>query len=642
MEKSLHTNVKKILILFITLLSATSFAAADEYLYITNGSAETLSKLNLNTNTITLNFLATGQTPNEMVYYRNNIFLVNSGTDDIRILNPASDNAYSDIITLPTGSNPYDLAVVGHNKIYVSNNIAGTVSVINTETNTIAKTIEVGKAPQGVLFFGSELNGNYAYVANTGLIGWGSYDPGTVSVINTITDSVEYTISVPLNPQDFAIDPLGKIHVLCTGDYASVFTSVAVIDPMQTPPAVIDTISIGGSAGDIIITKGGKGYCVAWGDETNGFLYEYDAISGTVIHSDSNPILVGPNVSRLYYDAEKDVIWIPTMKVWAGDGSVQKFEVSADSIVWVSGVVGNGTLDVVRTDPISDSDPWADEVTEFTQGTTCSGLGQNFFPENILGKPGQAFCPQSVSPIFNPEEFLSLGNEGEIIVKFTNNHIINNSGPDFTIFGNANYSKTDSSIEAKAGIVSVSQDGTTWYDFAYNAASLTGFCGLTPTADWTSPLNPDISGGDSFDLSDVGLSWASFVKIKDCGQIAQDDGTFAIDAVAAVNSEAFTGIKDYAAASPENFTLSQNYPNPFNSETIISYRIPSESHVKLSVFNSLGQHIKTLIDSRMPAGNHSLKWNATDMTGTLVSSGIYFYRLETNNSIITKKMILMF
>jgi len=638
----LHTCIRKLLTLFITSLSVITFAATDEYLYIMNGSAETLSKLNLSTNTVTTNFITTGQVPNEIIYYRNNIFLVNSGTDDIRILNPTADNTYSDIITLATGSNPYDLAVVGHNKIYVTNNIAGTVSVINTETNTVLKNIEVGKSPQGVLFFGTELNGNYAYVANTGLVGWGTYEPGTVSVINTITDSVEYTIDVPLNPQDFAVDPMGRIHVLCTGDYATVFASVVVIDPMQNPPAVIDTISIGGSPGDIVITKEGKGYCVAWGDGTNGFLYEYDAITGTVMHSASDPILVGPNVSRLYYDADKDVLWIPTMKVWAGDGSIQKFDVSADSIVWVSDIVGNGTQDLVRTDSVLDSDPWGDEIVFFNEGTNWNKLGQNFFPENVLGKPGQSFCPQSDDPLFNPEEFLSLGDGGEIVIKFTNNRIINNAGVDFTIFGNASYSHTDSSIETRTGIVSVSQDGTTWYDFDYNAASLTGFCGLTPTADWTSPLNPYISGGDSFDLSDVGLSWASFVKIKDCGQITQDDGTFALDAVVAVNSEAFTGVRDNSTTVPEQLTLNQNYPNPFNSETIISYKVPSDTYVRLTVFNSLGQHVKTLIENNVSTGYHSVKWNATDITGKLISSGIYFYRLETNNRVITKKMILMF
>ena len=82
-----------------------------------------------------------------------------------------------------------------------------------------------------------------------------------------------------------------------------------------------------------------------------------------------------------------------------------------------------------------------------------------------------------------------------------------------------------------------------------------------------------------------------------------------------------------------SFKLEQNYPNPFNPATQITYYIPVESQVKLKVFNVLGNEVATLVDEEKPAGEYSLKFNASGL-----SSGVYIYRLQTNYSTITKKM----
>ena len=135
---------------------------------------------------------------------------------------------------------------------------------------------------------------------------------------------------------------------MCTGNYGDAPGRIAVIDLYTGPnwniPAVVDTVEIGSTPGDIVITPSGKGYCVAWGDGTNGFLYSYDALADTVIRGADNPILIGPTVSRLLYDGQENVLWIPYMKEWAGDGFAQKFDVESDSVVWTSDVVGNGTF----------------------------------------------------------------------------------------------------------------------------------------------------------------------------------------------------------------------------------------------------------------------------------------------------------
>ena len=85
-----------------------------------------------------------------------------------------------------------------------------------------------------------------------------------------------------------------------------------------------------------------------------------------------------------------------------------------------------------------------------------------------------------------------------------------------------------------------------------------------------------------------------------------------------------------------SFKLQQNYPNPFNPVTEIKFSIPVESYVELKVYNVLGNEVAILIKEEKPAGEYSVKFNASSL-----SSGIYIYRLHTDYSTITKKMTLI-
>jgi len=76
---------------------------------------------------------------------------------------------------------------------------------------------------------------------------------------------------------------------------------------------------------------------------------------------------------------------------------------------------------------------------------------------------------------------------------------------------------------------------------------------------------------------------------------------------------------------PLNFTLSQNYPNPFNASTLISYSLDIPSHVKLDIYDLLGQHIETLIDEKQLTGLHQVMWKPD------IASGIYFYSLQVDD-----------
>jgi 6-bladed beta-propeller/FlgD Ig-like domain len=92
---------------------------------------------------------------------------------------------------------------------------------------------------------------------------------------------------------------------------------------------------------------------------------------------------------------------------------------------------------------------------------------------------------------------------------------------------------------------------------------------------------------------------------------------------------------------PVTFKLAQNYPNPFNAETKIDFYLEEPSKVNLSIYNILGQHVKTLIDMNLPAGNHSIEWDSTNDLGNSSSSGIYFYQLKNDVGLQSKRMVLL-
>jgi hypothetical protein len=92
---------------------------------------------------------------------------------------------------------------------------------------------------------------------------------------------------------------------------------------------------------------------------------------------------------------------------------------------------------------------------------------------------------------------------------------------------------------------------------------------------------------------------------------------------------------------PVSHNLFQNYPNPFNPSTIISYSIPNVSFVSLKIYDILGREVKTLVNSEQNTGIYNIQWNGDNNYGSKVSSGIYLYKIEAGNFMMTKKMILL-
>ena len=102
------------------------------------------------------------------------------------------------------------------------------------------------------------------------------------------------------------------------------------------------------------------------------------------------------------------------------------------------------------------------------------------------------------------------------------------------------------------------------------------------------------------------------------------------------NASTVTGITDKINQLPGEYNLSQNYPNPFNPTTTINYSIVKEGNVSLSVYDLVGSKVTTIVNGYKPAGSYSVHFD-----GSNLASGIYMYRLESENYSATKKFILM-
>lgn len=101
------------------------------------------------------------------------------------------------------------------------------------------------------------------------------------------------------------------------------------------------------------------------------------------------------------------------------------------------------------------------------------------------------------------------------------------------------------------------------------------------------------------------------------------------------------GVEDNVNITPAKFELAQNFPNPFNPTTDITFNLDRTANVDLSIYNMLGQKVRTLTSGSKIAGTHVLRWDGRDEAGSNVSTGIYLYTLTDGSTSITKKMALM-
>ncbi len=129
-----------------------------------------------------------------------------------------------------------------------------------------------------------------------------------------------------------------------------------------------------------------------------------------------------------------------------------------------------------------------------------------------------------------------------------------------------------------------------------------------------------------------GVSLRSFWE----GTVVGEIGSAAYGAMYVTGANGTVNISKIGTEVPSKYELKQNFPNPFNPTTKISFAIPNSGMVKLTVFDISGKEVATLVNDRLNAGTYNYEFNASKL-----SSGVYFYRLITNDFVDTKKMTLV-
>gem|GEM_PF-2329602 len=204
------------------------------------------------------NAFATGAVPNQIQVVGDTAYIVNSVSNTLQIVDLKTLRDARPPIYLGDGANPMQAALPGDGNAYVALLMTNEVAVVNLSSGVVENRIKVGVAPTGAIAARGKV-----YVTNTAF----QYDPatqmvtygqGTVSVIDPATAQVVKTLQVGTNPQYVTIDPQGRVHVSCTGDYGSHPGEVDVIDPRIDE--VVGRVPVGGSPGPIAITFDGRAY----------------------------------------------------------------------------------------------------------------------------------------------------------------------------------------------------------------------------------------------------------------------------------------------------------------------------------------------------------------------------------------------
>ena len=320
---------------FILILSISSSVFAHREAYVVNGLAETLSLIDLETGNVINHITILGETPNQVAYYDNYLYVVNSISADVMKINPSSYQVEFNFL-LPVGSNPYNITFNG-NYAYVTGWVSGKVYRLNLLTNAVDGEIEIGGYPEGLLCYNNFLYVTQTYFDPNNF----SYGQGRLAKIDLSSFSFVSDHNVGKNPQWISRAADGRFHIVCTGNYDDVEGSVYIFDP--GPGLVTDSILIGGQPSQLAISPTGIGYLSAGGWSTNGYVYSYDIFSGDIIHGPSNPIAVGLGASSIASDSLGYVY-----SCNFGDDTVSKIDFSGNVVG--SYALGDGPLSIAIFD----------------------------------------------------------------------------------------------------------------------------------------------------------------------------------------------------------------------------------------------------------------------------------------------------
>ncbi|MCP4634211.1 MAG: T9SS type A sorting domain-containing protein [candidate division Zixibacteria bacterium] len=269
----------------LIVITIFEISTADEELYVINGLAQTMSRIDLDNGDVDNHILTLGVVPNDIKVHRDSVYILNSISDNIQIYDLITQSEVG-TIEFSRGGNPWEMVIAENGYIYVTNFVSGNVYEVDIQTSSIIREFNVGNTLEAVFESAGKL-----FVTDT------NYDPdnytyGTGKLYcSNLPELSEWSeIAIGTNPQKIIFGPDGNIHITCTGNYMDIEGSVYIIDPHNS--SIVDVIEIGGeptssaSANGLIFLAAG-----GWVD--NGEVYCYDGTTYEVLNGPSNPIYTG-------------------------------------------------------------------------------------------------------------------------------------------------------------------------------------------------------------------------------------------------------------------------------------------------------------------------------------------------------------
>lgn len=218
-----------------------------------------------------------------------------------------------------------------------------------------------------------------------------------------------------------------------------------------------------------------------------------------------------------------------------------------------------------------------------------------------------------------------VGDDGKILKSA-------NGGVNWTQITNAGISSTSHNkslyfLNANTGWIT--NDGQNWQELYTILRTTNG--GVS----WTQE-NPNFTNGSMFNIFfwDANNGWFSGERcVQNCNG---PDSLMIFTGLIGYTSSGGIGIRQISSEVPTAYSLKQNYPNPFNPNTVINFQLPKNNFVTLKIYDILGREVATLVNEQLKPGAYRVDWDASNY-----SSGMYFYKLSTDNFSETKRMALV-
>lgn len=287
--------MKRLIMVSLLVLFFSVTLLAQDYVYVLNGLAETLSVINIETGEVENHVVTLGAIPNQVVYYDGLLYVVNSGSASLQVINPVSFSILANI-PLEINSNPWNVALIG-NYAFVTGFATASVYRVDLEEGSVVNTFSVGQAPAGIIAYNDRL-----YVANTGFNPDDyTYGQGTITILDPQSGDHLADVDVGKNPQTLAVGPDQVINIICTGNYFSIRGMIYFLETENH--SVIDSLAIGGDPYWPVINSSGICFVTAGGWADDGFVFCYDTIARIVLRDEDDPIRVGTGAMGLAIDS---------------------------------------------------------------------------------------------------------------------------------------------------------------------------------------------------------------------------------------------------------------------------------------------------------------------------------------------------